>query len=224
MQVEELLQQTQIAVEMEELQNVKTESLQKHRLYLEKANFELKRNLSIQKRTFSIDHSNQEHALHMHSKAAVNTAKLLEAKGKLIRSLENQIDEMDWSMRRRLEQLRERLAGAEDRIDYQKRESAQLQNDLNQRDLRIASLSNQLERVYGLLAAKHTVTKLISYLLVEETQRNYENEMRLSACRQCPDCESRRDMNAKIFTLNSKLLRRKMRGRSLSPSQWLGRS
>ena len=62
----------------------------------------------------------------MHSKAAVNTAKLLEAKDKLNRSLENQLDEMDWSMRRRLEQMRERLAGSEDRIDYQKRESAQL--------------------------------------------------------------------------------------------------
>ena len=160
----------------------------------------------------------------MHSKAAVNTAKLLEAKDKLNRSLEDQLEEMGWSMGRRLEQMRKRLAGSEDRIDYQKRESAQLQNDLNQRDLRIASLSNQLERVYSLLAAKHTETRLISYLLVEETQRNYENEMRLSARRQCPDCESRRDMNAKIFTLNSKLLRRKMRSRSLSPSQWLGRS
>ena len=69
----------------------------------------------------------------MHSKAAVKTAKLLEAKDKLNRSLEDQLEEMDFSMRRRLEQMRERLAGSEDRIDYQKRESAQLQNDLNQR-------------------------------------------------------------------------------------------
>ena len=122
MQVEELMQQKQIAVEMEELQNVKTESLQKRRLYLEKANFEMQRNLSIQKKRFSIDHSHQEQALHMHSKAAVNTAKLLEAKDKLSRSLENQLDEMDWSMRRRLEQLRERMAGMEDRIEHQKRE------------------------------------------------------------------------------------------------------
>ena len=57
MQVEELLQQKQIAVEMEELQNVKPESLQQRRLYLGKANFEMKRNLSIQKKRFFIDHS-----------------------------------------------------------------------------------------------------------------------------------------------------------------------
>ena len=110
----------------------------------------------------------------MHSKAAVNTAKLLEAQDKLNRSLENQLDEMDWSMRRRLEQMRERLAGSEDRTDYQKRESAQLQNDLNQRDLRIASLSNQLERVYSLLAAKSTESRMISEMLVKETHRSYE--------------------------------------------------
>ena len=183
MQVEELLEQKQIAVEMEELQNVKTESLQKRRLYLEKANFEMKRNLSIQKKRFFIDHSHQEQALHVHSKAAVNTAKLLEAKDKLNRSLEDQLEEMDWSMGRRLEQMRERLAGSEDRIDYQKRESAQLQNDLNHRDLRTASLSNQLERVYSLLAAKRSETRMISKMLVEEAPRSYENEMRLAACR-----------------------------------------
>ena len=151
----------------------------------------------------------------MHSKAAVNTANLLEAKDKLNRSLENQLDETDWSMRRRLEQMRERLAGSEDRLDYQNPESAQLQNDLNQRDLRIASLSNQLERVYSLLAAKSTETRMISEMLVEETHRSYGNEMRLAACRKCPDCESRGDMNARIFSLNSKIMRRKMRGRSI---------
>ena len=104
---------------MEELQNVKTESIQKRRNYLEKANFEMQRNLGIQKRRFFIDHSHQEQEIRMRRKAADNTAKLLEAEDKLNRSLENQLDEMDWSMRRRLEQMRERLAGSEDRIDYQ---------------------------------------------------------------------------------------------------------
>ena len=142
----------------------------------------------------------------MHSKAAVNTAKLLEAKDKLNRSLEDQLEKMGWSMRRRLDQMRERLAGSEDRIDYQKRESAQLQNDLNQRDLRVASSSNQLERVYALLAAKNREAGMISEMLVEVAHRSYENEMRLAACRKCPDCESRRDMNARIFSLNSKIM------------------
>ena len=115
---------------------------------------------------------------------------------------------MDWSMRRTLEQMRERLAGSEDRIDYQKRESVQLQNDLNQRDLRIESLSIQLDRLYSLLVAKSREARLISETLVEETHRSSQNEMRLAACRKCPDCESRRDRNARIFFLNNKIMRR----------------
>ena len=44
MKVEELLQQKQMALEVDDLQNAKTESIQKSRIYLEKANFEMQRN------------------------------------------------------------------------------------------------------------------------------------------------------------------------------------
>ena len=67
----------------------------------------------------------------MRRKVADNTKKTLEAKDKLNRYLENQLEAMERSLSRRLEQMRERLADSEDRIDYRKRESEQPQNDLN---------------------------------------------------------------------------------------------
>ena len=98
-----MLQQKQMALEKDDLQNAKTESLQKRRIYLEKANFEMQRNLNIQKKRFFIEHSHQEQEIRMRRTAADNTTKTMQAKDKLNRYLENQLEEMEWSMSRRLE-------------------------------------------------------------------------------------------------------------------------